>query len=165
MAKYKDCATAPLVVGGVYEKLNDTGLKQRVLVTSATQAVNGTWQGEAHPYGSGSAETFIEGTETMAGWALVAQPEELAEPVTSDDLVVSAEKRLEKEKAVLEQRINLLEKQAKGEGLTPNQVLEMVERHQKTFSDISKSTGVHHATVRKLYNDAKSSRQAPRAGG
>lgn len=162
--KYKDCSTAPLVVGGVYEKLQENGLFQRVLVVCASQAVNGVWRGEALAYGEQPLD-FIEGTETMSGWTLVSQPEALAEPIASDDLSMTAAKRLETEKAVLEKRVMSLEKQAKGEALTPNDVFEMMEKHGKSYGDIAKAHGIHHLTVRKLYNDAKTSRQAPRARG
>jgi hypothetical protein len=157
--KYKQLDTAPLVIGGVYEKTMQNGLKQRVTVLCGAQATDGTWRGEATPLSDPPFE-MVEGTETMAGWALVATPKELGEPVFSDDLTQSALKRVEKEKAILEQRVKALEKKAAADAVTAKDIATLIDKNNKSPGEVARMLGLHHSTVRKMYNDFKAEDQA-----
>ena len=156
--KYKPCDTAPLVIGGVYEKTLQNGLKQRVHIGCGAQAVDGTWRGEAVPLSDPPFE-MIEGTETMAGWSLVATPNELDEPIASDDLTQTALKRAEKENAILQQRIAALEKKLKADEVKAKDIVELVDNHKKTFGEVARMFSMHHSTARKMYNTYKAEQQ------
>jgi hypothetical protein len=141
----------------VYERVEASGLRTQMLCYCAGQAVNGRWRGEVLQF-NGQTLELVEGTETMAGLTLISVPEALSEPLTSDDLAQTAEKRLEKEVAIRDQRIKALEKEVLGEALTSAMVLELVEKHKKSFSDIAIDNGAHHQTIKDLFEQGKAAK-------
>ena len=94
--------TAPVVAGGIYRKLVvSNGVVEMTLhaVMGPTQ-VRGDMpkEGLLHVYGH-APERVIEGKESMSGWDLVAVPNELEEPIRSEERLDEKE-RLEKELAL-----------------------------------------------------------------
>lgn len=159
---YKSCETAPLVIGGVYEKVKQNGLKVRVLIINGYQAVSGTWRGEARPY-EGQPFEMQQGTETMAGWDLVAAPAELEAPILSDNLETTALRALEKERNILQRRVEALEKKKASEKVTGKDIVKMIDVHNKTFGQVAAKLGMHHSTVRKMYKEARAEQQTKTA--
>jgi len=95
MSAFRAWKTAPVVAGAIYRKeigeLADKEPRYTDAVMGATrQLTTGKWEGELKRYGFAS-ERVVEGTETFAGWTLIARPTKLRNPIASEDRLSEVE--------------------------------------------------------------------------
>lgn len=137
--------TAPIVAGGVYCKTDNKGNKQYATLTCCTERNDGRLEGWLQVYGY-QKERVLEGSESLAGWDLVATPNTLVEPIVSE--------RFEDEITTLKRENAKLKKQMQAkeavveQGFTPDKIKELREEGLK-WSEIGETLGVPWQTAKK----------------
>jgi hypothetical protein len=169
--------TVPLICGGVYERHDPhtglpervlvyatkrmvggrlvglerhdphTGLPERVLVYATKRMVGGRLVGLARQAEQAYALEFIEGDEIMAGWALVAKPEELAERISAGDVVETQNASLKRQLAVAMDRVADLERAVQKSELTDEVLVKRVAEGAR-WSDVGKPFGMGWGEVK-----------------
>lgn len=137
--------TAPVVAGGVYCKTTPEGNKQYATVICCTERNDGRLEGWLQVYGY-PQERILEGSESLAGWDLIATPTTLSEPIRSerfeDELTT-----LKRENAALRKQIETKEK-VEAQGYTPDKIKELREEGLK-WSEVGEALGVPWQTAKK----------------
>ena len=137
--------TAPLVAGGVYCKADSKGNKQFATLLCCTERNDGRLEGWLQVYGY-PKERVLEGSESLAGWDLIATPSTLTEPIKSErfeDEITT----LKRENAVLKKQLETKE-EAKEQGFTPDKIKELRNEGLK-WSEIGETLGVPWQTAKK----------------
>ena len=137
--------TAPLVAGGVYCKETQEGNKQYATITCCSERNDGRLEGWMQVYGY-PAERVLEGSESMAGWDLIASPKYLVEPIRSErveDEITS----LKRENAVLKKQLVSREEVEK-QGYTPDKIKQLRNDGLK-WSEVGEALGVPWQTAKK----------------
>ena len=120
--------TVPLICGGVYERHDPhTGLPERVMVYATKRMVGGRLVGLALQAQQAYALEFIKGDEIMAGWALVAKPEELAERISAGNIVETQNASLKRQLSVATNRVAELERAVKKSELTDDVLVKRLD--------------------------------------
>ena len=137
--------TAPVVAGGVYCKETQDGRKQYATVSCCTERSDGRLEAWLHVYGY-PKERILEGSESMAGWDLIATPSTLSEPIRSerfeDELTA-----LKRESAALKKQIEV-KKAVALQGFTPDKIKELRDEGLK-WSEVGEALGVPWQTAKK----------------
>ncbi len=137
--------TAPVVAGGVYCKTTTEGNKQYATVICCTQRNDGRLEGWLQVYGY-PQERILEGSESLAGWDLIAKPATLSEPIRSerfeDELTT-----LKRENATLKKQLETKEK-VETQGYTPDKIKELREEGLK-WAEVGEALGVPWQTAKK----------------
>lgn len=137
--------TAPLVAGGIYCKISTEGNKQYAMLMCCTERNDGRLEGWLQVYGY-PQERVLEGSESMAGWDLVATPSTLKEPILSerfeDELTT-----LKRENANLKKQLEA-EKEAVSKTYTPDQIRELRAQGMK-WSEVGETLNIPWQTAKK----------------
>jgi len=137
--------TAPIVAGGVYCKATQEGNKQYATILCCSERNDGRLEGWLQVYGY-PQERVLEGSESMAGWDLIATPNTLTEPIISErfeDEITS----LKRENALLKKQL-LNEEEIEAQGFTPDKIKELRDGGLK-WSEIGDTLGVPWQTAKK----------------
>tara|TARA_Y100000401_G_scaffold94536_1_gene81045 strand:+ start:1274 stop:1765 length:492 start_codon:yes stop_codon:yes gene_type:complete len=137
--------TAPLVAGGVYCREDNKGNKQFAILLCCTERNDGRLEGWLQAYGY-PKERVLEGSESLAGWDLVASPASLSEPIRSerfeDELTT-----LKRENASLKKQLKTKEEVA-AQGFTPDKIKELRDGGLK-WTEVGEALGVPWQTAKK----------------
>ena len=137
--------TAPVVAGGVYCKTTPEGNKQYATVICCTERYDGRLEGWLQVYGY-PQERILEGSESLAGWDLIATPSQLSEPIRSekfeDELTT-----LKRENATLKKKLEA-QKEASESGYTPDKIKALREEGLK-WAEVGEVLGVPWQTAKK----------------
>ena len=99
-----DIKTAPMIVGGVYEKLDITsGQKITGVLLGKAPRSDGLYEGTIFVHGLQN-ERVLEGTLDYARWTLIAVPKTLDEPISADN----SPQAMEVEAAAIKKRLEAL---------------------------------------------------------
>jgi hypothetical protein len=143
--------TVPLICGGVYERHDPhTGLPERVMVYATKRMVGGRLVGLALQAQQAYALEFIEGDEIMAGWALVAKPEELAERISAGNIVETQNASLKRQLSVATNRVAELERAVKKSELTDDVLVKRVAEGAR-WSEVGKPFGMGWGEVKSRF--------------
>lgn len=137
--------TAPIIAGGVYCKITQEGNKQYATVLCCSERNDGRLEGWLQSYGY-PQERILEGSESMAGWDLIATPKTLTEPIRSE--------KFEDEITTLKRELSVLKKQldtkeeAEAQGFTPDKIKELRDSGLK-WTEVGETLGVPWQTAKK----------------
>ncbi len=137
--------TAPIVAGGVYCKTTQEGNKQYAIVLCCSERNDGRLEGWLQAYGY-PQERILEGSESMAGWDLIATPNTLSEPIKSErfeDEITT----LKRENAELKKQLET-KKAEEDQGFTPDQIKELRDSGLK-WAEVGEALGVPWQTAKK----------------
>lgn len=143
--------TVPLICGGVYERHDPhTGLPERVLVYATKRLVGGRLVGIARQAEQAYPLEFLEGDEIMAGWALVAKPEELSERISAGNVVETQNASLKRQLAVANNRVSELERAVQKSELTDEVLVKRVSEGAR-WSEVGKPFGMGWGEVKSRF--------------
>ncbi len=137
--------TAPLVAGGIYCKTSTEGNKQYAMLLCCTERNDGRLEGWLQAYGY-PQERVLEGSESMAGWDLIATPSTLTEPIRSErfeDEITT----LKRENAALKKQLDT-KAEVEAQGFTPDKIKELRDGGLK-WSEVGEALGVPWQTAKK----------------
>ncbi len=137
--------TAPLVAGGVYCKEDNKGNKQYGMLLCCTERNDGRLEGWLQVYGY-PKERVLEGSESLAGWDLMATPSTLTEPIRSErfeDEITT----LKRENATLKKQLET-KAEVEAQGFTPDKIKELRDAGFK-WSEVGDTLGVPWQTAKK----------------
>ncbi len=137
--------TAPIVAGGIYQKSTQEGNKQYAMLTCCTERNDGRLEGWLQVYGY-PTERVLEGSESMAGWDLIATPNTLEEPFVSerfeDELTT-----LKRENATLKKQL-VVKASVESRGYTPETIKDLRDQGFK-WSEVGETLNIPWQTAKK----------------
>lgn len=137
--------TAPLVAGGIYCKHTQEGNKQYAMLTCCTERNDGRLEGWLQVYGY-PTERVLEGSESMAGWDLIAAPRTLEEPIVSEkfeDEITT----LKRENASLKKQL-VVRAEVEARGYTAEKIKELRDQGLK-WSEVGEALNIPWQTAKK----------------
>lgn len=143
MAKLK---TAPIVCGGVYERVLPSGRVTRAQIVACEESHEGVFEGFMARMNFPPLKVK-EDDESMRDWTLIAIPHELAEPMVPEREETEVERlRRERDEA-------RAQAQAAAHGDVTTQAVKL-RKAGKSWGEIGRELGIHHNKAKALVEAA-----------